>query len=93
MVAYKQQRCIPWPQPLPPPSSLSAVTLACCGADCLPASPAGFLGQTLTHALAPHGPFPNTPALGVQGLEGGAPSTGDTGMSKDPALHPPTSSL
>lgn len=99
MVTYKQQRCIPCPQPLPPPSSLSAASPACCGADSLPTSPSRFpgallsvVGQTLTRGLAPHGLFPNTPALGVQGLEG-APHTGDTGMSKDPVLHLPTSSL
>lgn len=47
-------------------------------------------GQTLTRGLAPHGPFPGTPAQVVQGLES-VPSAGVIGMSKGPALHPPTS--
>lgn len=63
----------------------------------LPASPSQSTGvllsvteQTLTRGLAPHGPFPGTPAQVVQGLES-VPSTGVVRMSKGPALHPPTS--
>lgn len=68
------------PSLYPPPPSQS------------PGALLSVLGQTLTRGLAPHGPFPNTPAPGVQGLEA-VPDIGDTGMRKDPALYLPTSSL
>lgn len=75
--AYKQQL-----RPLPPLTSTHLPPAVLWG-------PLSGVGQTLTHGLAPHGPFPGSLAQAVQGLES-VPSTGDTGMSKGPALHLPT---